>query len=134
MFRIRPFFAIFVIAAVTAHAQEKVYSLHAYEFEAPKMEAVLDPAYRKLELNKDKHLTISEPLIRSILNQGGIGKTVNIYGKALVIEEVNPLMDGSIELVMRKENGKSFFNFYPKVKARLISNENKNVNTITTKF
>ena len=134
MFRIRPFFAIFVIVSVTAHAQEKVYSLNAYEFEATRMEAVLDPAYRKLELNKDKHLTISEPLIRSILNRGGIGKTVNIYGKTLVIEEVNPLMDGSVELVMRKENGKSFFNYYPKVKARLFPNEKRNVNTITTEF
>ncbi len=134
MFRIRPFFAIFVMAAIAANAQEKVYSLNAYEFEAPQTEAVLDPAYRKLELNKDKHLTIPEPLVRSILNQGGIGKTVNIYGKALVIEEVNPLIDGSIELVMRKENGKSFFNYYPKVKARLFPNEKRNVNTITTEF
>lgn len=120
MFRYRFFIAIILIASVSVHAQEKVYSLNAYEFEAPRMESVLDPAFRKLELNKDKHLTISEPLVRSILNQGGIGKTVNIYGKALVIEEVNPLTDGSVELVMRKENGKSFFNFYPRVKARLI--------------
>lgn len=134
MFRIRSFFAIFVITAVSANAQEKVYSLNAYEFEAPRMEAVLDPAYRKLELDMDKHLTIPEPLIRSIFNQGGIGKTVNIYGKALVIEEVNPLMDGSVELVMRKENGKSFFNYYPKVRARLFPNEKRNMNSITTEF
>ncbi|MCX2718240.1 hypothetical protein [Lentiprolixibacter aurantiacus] len=107
-----------------SHAQEKVYSLNAYEFEAPRMETSLDPAQTKLEMDKDKQLTIPEPLLRSILNQGGIGRAVNIYGKALVIEEVNPLMDGSVELVMRKENGKSFFNFYPKVRARLSPNAN----------
>ena len=125
MFRIRLFFVIFVIVAFSAKAQESVYSLNAYEFEATRTDALLDPAFRKLELGKDKHLTLPEPLIRNILNQGGIGNTVNIYGKTLIIEEVNPQVDGSVELVMRKENGKSFFNYYPKVKARLVPNTNK---------
>lgn len=125
MFRLSVFFAIFVIGTLVAKSQERVYSLKAYEFEAPRTDALLDPAFRKLELGKDKHLTLSEPLVRSILSQGGIGKSVNIYGKTLVIEEVNPQVDGSVELVMRKENGKSFYNYYPKVKARLVPNTNK---------
>ncbi|MCE2613327.1 hypothetical protein LVD13_10115 [Flavobacteriaceae bacterium D16] len=134
MFRISVIFAIFVIAAFSANAQEKVYSLNAYEFEATRTDALLDPAFRKLELEKDKHLTLPEPLIRNILNHGGIGNTVNIYGKTLIIEEVNPQMDGSIELVIRKENGKSFFNYYPKVKARLIPNSNNKTNIKTREF
>jgi len=134
MFRISVLFAIFVIAAFSANAQEKVYSLNAYKFEAARTDALLDPTFRKLELEKDKHLTLPEPLIRNILNQGGIGNTVNIYGKTLIIEEVNPQMDGSVELVMRKENGKSFFNYYPKVKARLIPNGNNKTNSKTRKF
>jgi len=125
MLRLSVFFAIFVIGTLVANSQEKVYSLKAYEFDAPRTDALLDPGFRKLQLGKDKHLTLSEPLVRSILSQGGIGKSVNIYGKTLVIEEVNPQVDGSVELVMRKENGKSFYNYYPKVKARLVPNTNK---------
>lgn len=119
-FRIHIYFTIFVIAAYSAAAQQKVYSLNAYEFDAPRTASLLDPVNRKLDLEKDKYLTLSGPLERIILNQG-IGKTVNIYGKMLLIEEINPLNDGSVELVMRQENGRDFFNYYPKVRARLIS-------------
>lgn len=115
---IRAYFTIFVITACSAAAQDKVYSLDAYEFDAPQTASVLDPVSRKLDLQKDKFLTLSDPLGQFILNQG-MGKTVNIYGKTLIIEEVNPQSDGSVELVMRQENGKDFFNYYPKVRARL---------------
>lgn len=101
-------------------AQQQVFSLNAYEFDAPQTASLLDPVSRKLDLQKDKFLTLSGPLEQLVFNQG-IGKTVNIYGKTLVIEEVNPNADGTIELVMRQENGKDFFNYYPKVRARLTS-------------
>lgn len=130
---IRAYFTIFVIAACSVEAQEKVYSLDAYEFDAPQTASVLDPVSRKLDLQKDKFLTLSGPLEQIILNQG-IGKTVNIYGKTLVIEEVNPRGDGSVELVMRQENGKDFFNYYPKVRARLISKTTKKENKLDVEF
>lgn len=120
MLRLFTIFALLTIVGVSAQAQQKVYSLNAYEFDAPQTESVLDPVNRKLDLDKDKYLTLPGSIERSIINQGGIGKSVNIYGKTLIIEEVNPQRDGSVELVMRQENGKDFFNFYPKVRTRLM--------------
>ncbi len=112
-------FILFVIYTSGTYAQQNIYSVNAYDFQKEFWAFRNDPVQNRISLDKEKYITLPLEMSRTIIMQNSVGNTVNIYGKSLVIEEIDHLRDGSVTLVMRQENGKDFFNFFPKVKTRI---------------
>ncbi|MEO0527424.1 MAG: hypothetical protein AAFZ89_09365 [Bacteroidota bacterium] len=50
----------------------------------------------------------------------GAGNYLNMYGNTLIIDSLDILSDGTRNVVLRREDGKNFFNLFSTVRARLI--------------
>lgn len=112
-------FILFIIYSSCTYAQQNIYSVNAYDFQKDFWAFRNDTVQNRISLDREKSITLPLEMSRTIIMQNSVGNTVNIYGKSLVIEEIDHLQDGSVVLVMRQENGKDFFNYFPKVKTRI---------------
>lgn len=66
------------------------------------------------------------PMSEKVIVMGGldhfdeIGKYFNVYGSKLRVDNLSMGADGTHTVVLRREDGKNFFDLFPKVTARLI--------------
>ena len=59
-------------------------------------------------------------LSNSPLNSySGLGKTFNFHGNMVVVEQMEKLDDGSIQIILRREDNRHFFGYKPTLKAVL---------------
>ncbi|MEM8999374.1 MAG: hypothetical protein AAGB24_03850 [Bacteroidota bacterium] len=59
-------------------------------------------------------------LVNNVLgSNSGLGPTLNFHGTILVIDQMNVQTDGSIQIVVRREDGRDFFGYRPTLKAIL---------------
>ncbi len=67
----------------------------------------------------------SFPIKESIIILGGlngldgVGNYLNIFGGKLIIDSLDIASDGTQSVVLRREDGRDFFNLYPTIKAKL---------------
>jgi protein-L-isoaspartate O-methyltransferase len=63
-------------------------------------------------------------------SSSGLGKTFNFHGNMVVVERMERLNDGSIQVVLRREDNENFFGYKPTLKAVLKSPKNFNEETL----
>lgn len=52
-------------------------------------------------------------------SRSGLGLTFNFHGHVVVVDQMDVLPDGSIQAVIRREDGRDFFGYAPTLKAIL---------------
>lgn len=52
-------------------------------------------------------------------NLDGMGNYLNVYGSKLIVDSMDIAMDGTQNVVLRREDGNHFFNLYPTMRATL---------------
>ncbi len=67
--------------------------------------------------NSYKHLEL--PRKNFIIKKGGIADYKSISKKTVVVTEMNELADGTVEVYLKRKNGKLFFNSHRRIKAKL---------------
>ena len=58
-------------------------------------------------------------LINSLNSSSGLGPTFNYYGTVVVVDQMNRLPNGELQLVIRRQDGRDFYGFQPTIKAIL---------------
>lgn len=58
-------------------------------------------------------------LINSLNSSSGLGPTFNYYGTIVVVDQMNRLPNGELQLVIRRQDGRNFYGFQPTLKAVL---------------
>ncbi len=58
-------------------------------------------------------------VLGGIQNRDGIGMFIEANGNKLVIDRMTPMMDGTREVVLRREDGRLFYNLFTTIKGRL---------------
>ena len=59
-------------------------------------------------------------LLHNALNsRSGLGATFNYYGNIVVVDQMDVLPSGDMLLVLRREDGRSFYGYRPTIKAVL---------------
>ncbi|AKA34741.1 hypothetical protein [Flagellimonas lutaonensis] len=53
-------------------------------------------------------------------SRSGLGTTFNFHGHVVVVDQMDVLPDGSIQAIIRREDGRDFFGYAPTLKAILI--------------
>ncbi|NNM19469.1 MAG: hypothetical protein HKP24_12970 [Croceitalea sp.] len=75
-------------------------------------------------------------LYNSLQSNSGLGANFNYYGTVVLVDHMEVLSDGNIQLILRREDGNSFYGYRPTIKAILIhnnfinNNSNNNLNSI----
>ncbi|WP_430968425.1 hypothetical protein [Spongiimicrobium sp. 2-473A-2-J] len=57
----------------------------------------------------------------------GAGNYLNIYGSKLIVERMDRGSSGVIHVVLRREDGRTFFNLFPTIRAKLTPMEQQDV-------
>lgn len=63
-------------------------------------------------------------------NLDGMGNYLNVFGSKLIVDSLDIAMDGTQNVVLRREDGNNFFNLYPTMKAKLTPVRHPEKNTI----
>lgn len=58
-------------------------------------------------------------LNNSLNSRSALGPTMNFHGNVVVVDEMNRLPDGSVQIIIRREDGQDFFGYLPNLKAIL---------------
>lgn len=56
---------------------------------------------------------------RPLSSNSGLGKTFNFNGVVVVVDYLDVLPDGSMQVILRREDGKDFYGYRPTIKAIL---------------
>ncbi|MEX0316267.1 MAG: hypothetical protein AB3N18_18950 [Allomuricauda sp.] len=59
----------------------------------------------------------------SLKTSSGFGLTLNFHGHIVMIDHMETLSDGSIQVVLRREDGRSFYGYKPTIKAILVKDK-----------
>lgn len=61
----------------------------------------------------------STVIMGGLNNLDGMGNYLNVYGSKLIVDSLDIATDGTQNVVLRREDGNSFFNLYPTMKVKL---------------
>lgn len=117
---------VFLLLCFAGTSQQSVVSIKAYDFGISNsiQRANTEAVYK--DIPRIKSITLTKDLLSSLYRKSNIERTINIYGQSLIIESAETLADGRIELILRREDGRDFYNIYPTVKAELVQDINPN--------
>lgn len=59
------------------------------------------------------------PMVNPLNSTSGLGPTFNYFGTVVVVDQMNRLPNGNLQLVLRREDGRNFYGFRPTLKAVL---------------
>lgn len=82
---------------------------------------------------------ISFPIEDSVIVMGGLndldgmGNYLNIYGSKLLVDSKKLTSNGQHALILRREDGKDFYNLFPTLSAKLTPIAQKEFNTTSNK-
>lgn len=68
---------------------------------------------------KETYKHIDFPRKNIIMKRGAIADFNSLIGKKVVVSELSTAADGTKQVVLKREDGKDFFRFYPSVKSNL---------------
>ena len=68
-----------------------------------------------LTLPYEETVVLTNPLNAT----SGLGPTFNYYGTIVVVDQINRLPNGQMQLILRREDGRDFYGFRPTLKAIL---------------
>lgn len=58
-------------------------------------------------------------LFSPLNSRSGLGPTFNYYGTVVVVDQMDRLPDGKMQLILRREDGRNFYGYRPTIKAIL---------------
>ncbi|MEM1337681.1 MAG: hypothetical protein AAF717_03965 [Bacteroidota bacterium] len=61
-------------------------------------------------------------LFNSLNSKSGLGPTFNYYGNVVVVDQMDRLPNGEVQLILRREDGRNFYGYRPTIKAVLSTN------------
>ena len=90
--------------------------------------------YQKTEnISGSAGAEINLPNRDTVVLMGGLndldraGNYLNIYGSKLIVERMDQGSAGIIHVILRREDGRTFFNLFPSIRAKLIPIEQHSV-------
>lgn len=101
-----------VICSVMIYGQTKTHQIEFEHFTESRGNAETDLI---LELPYSELVTSHRPLS----SNSGLGKTFNFNGSVVVVDYLDVLPDGTMQVVLRREDGKNFYGYRPTIKAIL---------------
>ncbi len=63
--------------------------------------------------------------------KSGLGPTFNYYGTVVVVDQMDILPNGEMQLILRREDGRNFYGYRPTIKAILTKSLSANPQTAT---
>lgn len=66
------------------------------------------------------------PIMSSVVVMGGLndldgmGNYFNVFGSKLLVDSKKPIQNGQQALILRREDGRNFFDLFPTISAKLI--------------
>ncbi len=61
-------------------------------------------------------------LFNSLNSKSGLSPTFNYYGTVVVVDQMDVLPNGEMQLILRREDGRNFYGYRPTIKAILSRN------------
>ena len=58
-------------------------------------------------------------LFNPLNSKSGLGATFNYYGTVVVVDQMDILPNGEMQLILRREDGRNFYGYRPTIKAIL---------------
>ena len=58
-------------------------------------------------------------LLNPLNSKSGLGPTFNYYGTVVVVDQMDVLPNGEMQLILRREDGRNFYGYRPTIKAVL---------------
>lgn len=94
------------------HAQQRYFlEWDAYQ----KIENISGSAGAEMNLpNRDTIV-----LLGGLNDLDGAGNYLNIYGSKLIVERMDQGSQGVLHVILRREDGRTFFNLFPTIRAKL---------------
>ncbi len=107
---------IFLLASVSTFAQEREYVKRFEHFSESRGDSengrILTLPYQEIIRLHD-----------NLNSNSGLGPTFNYYGTIVVVDQMQTLPNGDMQLVLRREDGKEFYGIKQTIKA-VLSNKN----------
>lgn len=94
------------------HAQQESFQKSFQHFEESRGDSNIEPI---LTLPYEEIVELTNALNSS----SGLGPTFNYYGTIVVVDQMNRLPNGELQLILRREDGRNFYGFRPTLKAIL---------------
>ncbi len=110
---------LIILLTLPILGQKSIGTISVYDINSIKP---LQGAYNAIPLKnmpQVKSISLPDHLLSSIYRKGSIERTINVYGQSLIVESAESYPNGDVQLVLRREDGRDFYNLYPLVKAEL---------------
>ncbi|RDY59520.1 hypothetical protein [Flagellimonas nanhaiensis] len=108
---------IFLIFSSGVLAQSGQYQLKVEHFEESRgdfnHERILKIPYSQMVLVEN-----------SLNSSSGFGLQMNFHGQLVAVDYMETMPDGSIQVILRREDGKNFYGYKPTIKAILVKKLN----------
>lgn len=112
MTRLLPLFLFCSMLSTTLNAQTQVYQMGFEHFQESRgdsdLELLAELPYTQVVLGHNP-----------LNSRSGLGITFNFHGNMVVVDQMDVLPDGSIQAIIRREDGRNFFGYAPTLKAIL---------------
>ncbi len=120
----------FILLSFSIKGQQSIVAVSTYDFGYLQPLQVMHNDVALKNMPRIKNITLPNDLFTSIYRKGSVERTINIYGQSLIIESAEVQNNGRIHLILRREDGRDFYNLYPMVKAELIRENINNTKPI----
>nr|WP_299387163.1 hypothetical protein [Allomuricauda sp.] len=101
-----------LVFGLSASAQQERFNLKVAHFS----ESRGDYEHEKLlEIPYSKVVMVE----KSLNSSSGFGLQLNFHGQRVIVDQMETMPDGSVQVVLRREDGKNFYGFKPTIKAIL---------------
>ena len=70
-------------------------------------------------------------LFNPLNSKSGLGATFNYYGTVVVVDQMDILPNGEMQLILRREDGRNFYGYRPTIKAILTKSLSASPQTAT---
>lgn len=101
-------------AGISATAQENTYKVKFEHFAESRgdyeHETLLEIPYTNVVVMED-----------SLNSSSGFGLRMNFHGHIVAVDYMETMPDGSIQVILRREDGRNFYGYKPTIKAVLIN-------------
>lgn len=117
MHRLLLFVLLAAFCLTDGHSQNKIYKIEFQHFEDSRGDSSMDMI---AELPRSEYIQFEMPMNVS----SGLGPTFNYHGYVVIIDQISFQEDGSYNVLLRREDGKDFFGYYPTLRAILKPSSN----------
>ncbi|WP_422349271.1 hypothetical protein [Flagellimonas sp.] len=112
MKRLLPLISL-LLFGYAASAQQNQFSMQVMHFNESRGDfehgKLLEIPYSKMVLVEN-----------SLNSSSGFGLQLNFHGHRVTVDQMETMADGSVQVVLRREDGRNFYGFKPTIKAILV--------------